>query len=72
MAVVAHRLGSGTRADGVEHAEFAGFALRIGHWFVLRNVHQNPSMTLLQSRTTLAWLRGPMTRQDLKRLVPHG
>jgi hypothetical protein len=41
-------------------------------WFVLRNVHQNPSMMLLQSRTTLSWLRGPMTRQDLKRLVARG
>ena len=38
-------------------------------WFVLRNVHQNPSMMLLQSRTTLSWLRGPMTRNDLKRVM---
>ena len=38
-------------------------------WFVMRNVHQNPAMQLLQSRTTLSWLRGPMTRHDLKRLV---
>jgi hypothetical protein len=38
-------------------------------WFVLRNVHQTPPLQLLQSRTTLSWLRGPMTRHDLKRLV---
>lgn len=38
-------------------------------WFVMRNVHQNPSMMLLQSRTTLSWLRGPMTREDLKRVM---
>jgi hypothetical protein len=38
-------------------------------WFVLRNVHQTPGMVLLQSRTTLCWLRGPMTRSDLKRLI---
>jgi hypothetical protein len=38
-------------------------------WFVLRNVHQEPSMALLQTRTTLSWLRGPMTRNDLKRLA---
>jgi hypothetical protein len=37
-------------------------------WFVLRNVHQSPGTVLLQSRTTLCWLRGPMTRMDLKRL----
>ena len=36
-------------------------------WFVLRNIHQNPPLTLLQSRTTLCWLKGPMTREDLKR-----
>jgi hypothetical protein len=39
---------------------------------VLRNVHQNPPMRLLQSRTTLSWLRGPMTRHDLKRLLSNG
>jgi hypothetical protein len=38
-------------------------------WFVLRNVHQTPAVVLLQSRTTLCWLKGPMTRGDLKKLV---
>lgn len=38
-------------------------------WFVLRNVHRTPPMALLQSRTTLSWLKGPMTRQDLKRAI---
>lgn len=38
-------------------------------WFVLRNVHQTPPTVLLQSRTTLCWLKGPMTRGDLKRLT---
>ena len=37
-------------------------------WFVARNVHRAPSVRLLQSRTTLSWLRGPMTRADLMRL----
>jgi hypothetical protein len=37
-------------------------------WFVVRNVHRRPSTALLQSRTTLSWLRGPMTRADLRRL----
>lgn len=41
-------------------------------WFVLRNVHQKPQTVLLQSRTTLCWLKGPMTRGDLKRLVAGG
>jgi hypothetical protein len=38
-------------------------------WFVLRTAHQSPGTVLLQSRTTLCWLKGPMTRGDLKRLV---
>lgn len=38
-------------------------------WFVLRNVHQTPSTVLLQSRNTLCWLKGPMTRSDLKKLI---
>lgn len=38
-------------------------------WFLLRNVHQRPPLVLLQSRTTLCWLRGPMTRGDLKRAL---
>lgn len=41
-------------------------------WFVARNVHRAPNLCLMQSRTTLAWLRGPMTRADLKRLVGAG
>jgi hypothetical protein len=37
-------------------------------WFLMRNVHQPQTLSLLQSRTTLCWLRGPMTRGDLRRL----
>jgi hypothetical protein len=36
-------------------------------WFLLRT-HRPPEVKLLQSRTTLSWLRGPMTREDLRRL----
>jgi hypothetical protein len=38
-------------------------------WFVMGNVHQRPPLVLVQSRTTLCWLRGPMTRGDLRRVV---
>jgi len=38
-------------------------------WFVMRNIHRAPGVSLLQSRTTLCWLRGPMTRADLRRLT---
>jgi hypothetical protein len=30
---------------------------------------RKPGLALLQSRTTLCWLRGPMTRHDLRRLT---
>jgi hypothetical protein len=38
-------------------------------WFVVRNAHRPRELVLLQSRTTLCWTRGPMTRNDLKRLT---
>jgi hypothetical protein len=38
-------------------------------WFVMRNVHRSPSLALVKSRTTLSWMRGPMTRRDLRRVV---
>jgi hypothetical protein len=41
-------------------------------WFVMRNVHQRPPLVLVQSRTTLCWLRQPMTRGDLKRAMGLG
>ena len=58
---------SGAGVDPASLAEV--LKMLAARWFVLRNVHQNPAMQLLQSRTTLSWLRGPMTRHDLKRLV---
>jgi hypothetical protein len=38
-------------------------------WFVLRNAHQPKQLGLLKSRHTYCWLRGPMTRGDLRRVV---
>lgn len=54
----------------VESEELHDALKSLAHrWFVLRNVHQTPAMVLLQSRSTLCWLKGPMTRGDLKRLL---
>jgi hypothetical protein len=41
-------------------------------WFLLRDVYRRPSLVLAQSRTTLSWLRGPMTRGDIKQLGRQG
>lgn len=41
-------------------------------WFLLRDLHRPDEIGLLQSRTTLSWLKGPMTRGDLRRLGGQG
>lgn len=38
-------------------------------WFVMRNMHREPKLALMKTRTTLSWMRGPMTKGDLRRLV---
>ena len=38
-------------------------------WFVMRDVHRSRRLGLLKSRTTLSWMRGPMMRKDLRRVV---
>ena len=70
-ARVVEALGAGNEQSGETGAENLDATLKalVPRWFVLRNVHQTPSLALLQSRTTLCWLKGPMTRQDLKRAL---
>jgi hypothetical protein len=59
--------------DGFEPDEVAEVINRLApRWFVARNVHRAPGVALLQSRTTLSWLRGPMTREDLRRARARG
>jgi hypothetical protein len=40
-------------------------------WFVVRDVHQG-GPPLLQPRWTMSWLRGPMTRTELRRARQDG
>jgi hypothetical protein len=35
-------------------------------WFVVRDIHRSPSVRLATSRSTLCWLRGPLTRAELR------
>lgn len=37
-------------------------------WFVVRNAREGEGCALLRPRDTLCWLRGPMTREDVRRL----
>lgn len=55
----------------------SGAPLDIGHavmrlsnrWFVIRNAHGQSGPLLLQPRYALSWLRGPMTREELRRAL---
>jgi hypothetical protein len=37
--------------------------------FFVRDVHHTPSSMLLETRCTLSWLRGPLTRREITRLA---
>jgi hypothetical protein len=59
-------------AAGCRPADLAAVLKALApRWFVFRDVHRRPSLGLVHSRTTLSWLRGPMSRGDFKRLPPH-
>ena len=61
---------SGNAAGDVDARTLANIIKVLApRWFVLRNAHQTSGTLLLQSRTTLCWLKGPMTRGDLKRMA---
>jgi len=36
-------------------------------WFVMRDAHSEEGSMLLQPRWAMSWLRGPMTRTELRR-----
>ncbi len=36
--------------------------------FFVRDVHRNPACALVETRFTMSWLRGPMTRKEIARL----
>jgi hypothetical protein len=56
--------------DGAEEGQLSDTLKVLSpRWFAVRNLHRTPKLALLQSRTTMSWLRGPMTRGDLRKLV---
>ncbi|GEM_PF-5607419 len=57
------RRGAATRLDDV-----AATVLRlVPWWFVMRNAHASDGARLLNRRTTMSLLRGPMTRDEIAR-----
>lgn len=41
-------------------------------WFVLRNVHAKEGTILVQPRHAITWMRGPLTRVELRAAVSGG
>ncbi|MFO0556744.1 MAG: helicase HerA-like domain-containing protein [Polyangiales bacterium] len=58
-------------ANGASREELNETIKRLGkRWFLVRNAHQGAEGTrLLQPRQTISWLRGPLTRHELRRLL---
>jgi hypothetical protein len=54
------------RSSAALHATVQRLAPR---WFVIRNVHDGGEPVLLQPRHAMSFLRGPMTRAELRRAV---
>lgn len=55
-------------ADRTATAALTRIVQRLGpRWFVLRNAHVPNGIALLQPRWAMSLLRGPMTRNELKR-----
>ena len=54
-------------AVNIDGSELAACVKQLApRWFVMRDVHREPSVVLATSRTTLCWLRGPMTRAEIR------
>src|SRR5262249_10901496 len=66
------------RARGLDGLAGAGGAApELGHtlqrlaprWFVMRDVHAGEGTVLLQPRWTMSFMRGPMTRSEIRRAL---
>jgi DNA helicase HerA-like ATPase len=61
---------AGQAGEGLEPVEVSETIKKLSRgWFVMRDVHRTPSASLLQARWALSWLRGPMTRVELRTSV---
>jgi hypothetical protein len=61
--------GTSTTGDSIDAGALGDVLKSLpGRTFYVRNVHDNTGPKLLESRWTLSWLRGPMTRQEIRRL----
>ena len=65
---VVEGLASSTEVGHQESArELGGVVQRLApRWFVMRDAHRKEGSLLLQPRWAMSWLRGPMTRAELR------
>ncbi len=57
----------GGLGDGHSKSALNGVVKRLARrWFLVRNAHEGNQCPLLQPRQTICWLRGPMTRAELR------
>ncbi len=60
----------GGLGDATSKSALHGVVKRLSRrWFLVRNVHDGNACSLLQPRQTICWLRGPMTRAELRGAV---
>lgn len=60
-------LASGFAEGDLSRADLGRTVQRLkDRWFIVRNAHANGGPVLLQARHALSWMRGPMTRSELR------
>jgi hypothetical protein len=58
--------------EGVDASALGESLKRLApRWFVMRDVHRKPAMALMQTRWTFTWMRGPMTRAEIRNALPR-
>lgn len=60
--------GLGGGDDDLSASELGAIAKKLAQrWFLLRNARAKSGTVLLQSRWSLSWMRGPMTRSEVRK-----
>jgi hypothetical protein len=54
--------------DGLNASELGALVKKLAQrWFLLRNARAQGGTQLLQTRWSMSWMRGPMTRTEIRR-----
>jgi hypothetical protein len=65
--------GSGSGSGGYSAAELAGVIKGLEpRWFLVRNVHDREGVRLVMPRYAMSFMKGPMTRGEIRRAVGEG